>query len=234
MWRVGVRPTAAIERVARAVRSSRGTIPAGGTRVDRTRLSPEDVERALADERATNRLMTSLRPAIQSEIGYALISAATGSKRDARQEIQDLVQEVFITLLKDDAKTLRSWDPTLGRSLEGFVRLVARRYVVGVLRSGVRNPFACTTLSHEVIEARPDGASHIDQKVADRDDLDKLLVKLEQRLTPRSLQLFHLLYVEQRSINEVCELTRTTPAAIYMWKTRFKKELHELQAEGER
>jgi len=44
--------------------------------------------------------------------------------RDVRQEVADLIQEVFMALFADDARVLRSWQPERGLSLDNFVGLV--------------------------------------------------------------------------------------------------------------
>jgi RNA polymerase sigma-70 factor (ECF subfamily) len=50
--------------------------------------------------------------------------------------VEDLSQEVFLTLFSRDAHVLRSWQAERGSSLESFVGLVAERQVLSFLRGG--------------------------------------------------------------------------------------------------
>ena len=90
------------------------------------------MEEALSGGTAPRRrLAERLLDAIQREVAIALHRLAAQRGRDPRQEVQDLVQEVLVSLFEHDARELRRWDPTRGRSLESFVRLVARRSTEG-------------------------------------------------------------------------------------------------------
>jgi DNA-directed RNA polymerase specialized sigma24 family protein len=125
----------------------------GHSRAETIGVVAEDIDRALAgDHKAMDALVRKLRPVIQAEVGFALLPLSRSQGRDARHETLDLVQDVLMSLLADDAKQLRRWDPARGSSLEGFVRLIARRHVAGVVRSKT--------------SGRPRAASSLDAKGA--------------------------------------------------------------------
>jgi RNA polymerase sigma factor (sigma-70 family) len=192
-------------------------------------VEPQDIERALAGHRETvDALVKALRPVIQAEVGFALLPVCRSQGRDSRQEALDLVQDVLMSLWADDGKLLRRWDPARGRSLESFVRLIARRHVAGVVRSKRRNPYAEQPLPGETLDRQPGGGPGLEHHLEARDRLDQLLDHVRQRLDARGLLLFELLYVEERSVEDACEATGMTRDAVYAWRSRLKRQLEGL------
>lgn len=167
-------------------------------------------------------LVARLLPAIQTEVGFALIRRARVDGRDPRQEVRDFAHDIFLQLLANQGKTLRSWDPTRGRSLESFVRLVARRQVAATLRSGRRNPWTDTSIAHDELEREP-GDTSGSGRYATHERLDRVLAQLERRLDERGRLLFRMLYVDEREVEEVMETTGMTRDAVYAWRSRFRK-----------
>ncbi len=170
-------------------------------------------------------LVSRLRGAIQSEVGFALTHAAARQARDARQELCDLMQDVYVELLARNGRVLRSWDPKRGRSLDSFVRLVARRHVAGVIRSKRRNPFSEPPLPAQTVDRQHSPVPGLEPHADARDRLDQLFARLEQRLDERGLMLFQMLYVEEQTVEEACEATGMTRDAVYAWRSRLKRIL---------
>ncbi|MCA9683268.1 MAG: sigma-70 family RNA polymerase sigma factor [Myxococcales bacterium] len=192
-------------------------------------MTPEQVARALdGDRQAMRALVERLLPVVQAEVGFALMRGAAVERRDHRQDVRDFAQEVFVQLLSQGGKTLRSWDPERGRSLESFVRLVARRQVAAILRSGRRNPWAEKPMADDELEpalpAEQSGSARLDS--AKR--LERLVLALRERLDDRGLLLFEMLYVEERSVEEVMAATEMTRDAVYAWRSRFRKLISKL------
>jgi len=190
-------------------------------------LSPQDVARALEGDRpAMQALVGRLLPVIQAEVGYALLRGARVEGRDPRQEVRDFVQEVFVQLLSKDGKTLRAWDPERGRSLDSYVRLVARRQVAAILRSGRKSPWADKPVAGDELDrSLPDlgaGAATA-AKLESVEELDRVLDGLRQRLDERGMLVFRMLYIEERSVEEVMAATAMTRDAVYAWRSRFRK-----------
>jgi DNA-directed RNA polymerase specialized sigma24 family protein len=99
--------------------------------------SAELVRRALAgDQIALNRLVSVLTPVIQTRVARTLFPhrSLLAAGRNLHQEVEDQTQEVFLMLFARDGRTLRSWQPEGGLSLESFVDRVAECQVLSFLR----------------------------------------------------------------------------------------------------
>ena len=118
------------------------------------------VRRALAaDQSALTRLVAILTPVVQARVARTLLARRSllAGGRNVRQEVEDLAQEVFLSLFSRDSHILRSWQSERGLGLESFVGLVTERHVVSFLRSGRRNPNRETpTLMEDLEPAAPD------------------------------------------------------------------------------
>jgi len=194
--------------------------------------NPEHVARALdGDNRAMHALVQRLLPIVRFGVNYALISGARIERRDHRQEIRDFVQDVFLSLLSDHGKVLRSWDPERGRSLESFVRLVARRHVTSTLRSGRRSPWSDHPVACDEIERHVVDDATPATRLESSDSLARVLDHLGGRLDERGVLLFRMLYVEERCVEEVMDAADMTRDAIYAWRLRFRKLVSSLTDE---
>jgi len=187
-------------------------------------LEPADVQKAVAGEReALTRLVDALTPTIQARVARVLLRIRQRyQRRSVRQEVEDLTQEVFLVLFADQARVLRSWDRRRGLSLHGFVGLVAERRALSLLRTGKRNPWTeDPTLTDELDQASaapgPEGIA------VSKDLLTLLLRRLEETLSPLGRHLFELLYIQERTVEEVTSLTGMSRDAVYAWRSRLRR-----------
>ncbi|MEM8934270.1 MAG: hypothetical protein AAGE94_23965, partial [Acidobacteriota bacterium] len=107
-------------------------------------LSPDDVRRCLGgdDEAALRRLVADLTPVIQARVTRVLLRVVGRTPgREVRQEIEDLTQDIFLTLFADGARVLGDWQPDRGLSLANFVGMVAERQTLTILRIDKRSPW---------------------------------------------------------------------------------------------
>ncbi len=192
---------------------------------------PSSVQRALAgEEAALARLVDRLTPVVQARVARALLRAGRGAGPRLRQELQDFVQEIFLALFERDGRILRAWDPARGLSLENFVGLVAERQVISLLRSGRRDPWReDPTLDSELERASPEVGP--ESAALSKQALERLLERLRESLSPLGWRLFELLYLHERSVDEVERLTGLTSAAIYAWRTRLRRLARSLSGE---
>lgn len=191
-------------------------------------ITPVDIRRAVGgDVEAMRALVSVLRPVVQAEVAWTLHRYRPRTRRfDVAQEVADLVQEVFVSLLENDGRTLLAWDPTRGRNLISFVKLVARHQVASILRSGRRCPWTEEPTQVEDLELAPT-PSH-ENRVSSRLTANVVMGRLREALNPRGMMLFESLFVEERDVDDVCREFGMTRDAIYAWRTRTRRQLRQI------
>lgn len=195
----------------------------------------ELVERALRREpEALRELVERLRGTVQSEVGRVLERYAPARRAGSvRQELEDLMQEVFAGLFADDARALRLWRPEGGRSLEVFVRWYARRQAISILRTGKRSPWTEEAMPDEALESATldleDGA--VERSIEAQDLLEKILDRLPTVLSPEQLRLFELAFVEEQSVEALCATFDVGRGVIYQRLTRLRRIVRRLANE---
>jgi RNA polymerase sigma-70 factor (ECF subfamily) len=186
-------------------------------------IDHELVSAALGGERqAVARLVARLTPVIQARVARCVLRFRSGSGR-VRQDVDDLAQDVFLRLFEQDGRVLRSWQPARGLSLENFVGLVAERQSISFLRTGKRNPWREEEADEEALAAVPSAHVEPAEEVASADFVAHLHERLRETLTPLGMRLFELLYVEERSVEEVCAATALSADAVYAWRSRLRR-----------
>jgi len=202
--------------------------------VARPELSVALVASALSGDRhAVRTLVDKLTPVVQMRVSRTLWKrrgAALG--RDVRQEVEDLTQSVFLVLFANDGQALRKWDPARGASLESFVGLLADHEIASILRSRRRGPWTeDPTEDDDLAEGAPPGDLGPEIETLNREALRAIVDRLRERLSERGLELFFLLFVEERATEEVCADTGLTPDAVYAWRSRIGKLVRQIAAE---
>ncbi|HEX5720560.1 MAG TPA: hypothetical protein VF179_30675 [Thermoanaerobaculia bacterium] len=195
--------------------------------------SADLVQRALAgDQTALNRLVARLTPVVQARVARTLLARRSrlGSGRDIRQEVEDLSQEVFLSLFSRNAHVLRSWQAERGLSLENFVGMIAERQVVSFLRSGRRNPWKEDPTAVEDLDATAP-ESGPEEVTASREQLSLLLERLREKLSPLGHQLFVLLFVQEMTVPETMAESGLSADAVYAWRSRLRRTAQQLLAE---
>ena len=181
------------------------------------------VEQALAGRPpAVARLVERLTPVIQARAARCLLRTGRGAGPRLRQELVDLVQQVFLTLFDKRGRVLTSWDPARGLSLDNFVGLVAERQVLSILRSGKRDPWREEPTLVEDLDG-PSEEPDPEEAAASREELELLLARLREALSPLGWQLFDLLYLQERSVSDVEAATGLSADAVYAWRSRLRK-----------
>ncbi len=208
--------------------------PRGRSTTDDRRL----VERAMSgDSRAIRALVDALTPTIQARVARALIRRGSVAGRDVRQEVEDLVQDVFAYLFDSDGKVLRQWEPEKGMGLRGFVGLITERRVASALRSPKRSPFTreepTATADADGVSIEPAAPAHDGpERVAlNRDAMRTVVERMERALSPMGFRVFRLLFCEERSPVDVQEELGLSADAVYAWRSRIRKTARVLAAE---
>lgn len=181
------------------------------------------VQDALAgDEAALGALVRRLTPVVQARVARVLLRAGRGAGPRLRQELKDLVQEVFLALFEGQGRILLSWDPERGLSLENFVGLVTERQVLSILRSGKRDPWRLDpTLDSELDGVSPEASP--EAAAVSKQALEMLLERLRGCLSPLGWRMFELLYLHEVSVEDVERETGLSSAAVYAWRSRLRR-----------
>lgn len=196
-----------------------------------SKLTVDLVREAMAGSRpAFGEIVAELTPVIHARVARLLVRYRGGASWDPRQEVLDFVQQVFVALFEDDARVFRQWDPERGRSLSSFVCLIAEREVISTLRTRARNPWT-------EVPTEPDPSAEADSDVGpesvttSRETLSAILAAVRTRLGERGIELFRMIVVEERPVEEITEVTGMTREAIYAWHSRFRRLAREIADE---
>lgn len=173
-------------------------------------------------EECVRGLVLHISPFVQAEVAMMMTRYGNLRGRNGRQEVQDLVQDVFVILFKDNGKTLRAWRADGGRKFGSFVRLVAKRRLLSVMRTRTKNPWPDEPTDNETLD-RSVRASEVDSAVGFREELEILWEKLSRWFGDEDHRLFRLFFVEGLSIDEVETMTGKNRQALYSWRRELRK-----------
>jgi len=188
------------------------------------------IQEALAGDPASVRaLVDRLSPVISKRVAATLWRL--GGRRNVPQDAADMVQDVFLSLFQADGKALRAWDPARGMSLDSFVGLLAQHQVVSILRSGRTTPWREELKDAEHFESLGAAAASPERVTSARADLRALLDRLRECLSPRGLELFQRIIIDEEPLESLTATTGLTRDAIYQWKSRLTRTIRTLAAE---
>ena len=129
-----------------------------------------------------------------------LVVAAVRGVAMAQPEVEDLTQEVFVRLCKDDFRLLRSYDPARA-SLSTWITIVAR----STARDGLRRRRAETV----PLEMVPEAQLAIDPV----EPVQKLKLP-EALLSPRQRQILAMLYDREMDVAEIAQALAIDPQTV--------------------
>ena len=129
-----------------------------------------------------------------------LVVAAVRGVAMAQPEVEDLTQEVFVRLCKDDFRLLRSYDPERA-SLSTWITIVAR----STARDGLRRRRAETV----PLDAVPEAQLAIDPVMP----VEKLKLP-EALLSPRQREILAMLYDREMDVAEIARALGIDPQTV--------------------
>lgn len=129
-----------------------------------------------------------------------LIVAAVRSIAREAAEVEDLAQEVFVRLCKDDFRLLRSYDPARA-GLSTWITIVAR----STARDAMRRYRPVSVPIDDVPEAR--------FAIEPVEPIRKLKLP-EALLSPRQRQILTMLYDREMEVSEVATALRIDPQTV--------------------
>lgn len=176
------------------------------------------------DARAVRALVELLTPILQARAARVLLRYSRGiSPRDVRQEVEDLVQIVLSALFANGAKLLFDWDPARGKSFEGYVAMVADCRLASVLRTRRGRVWPDDPMEPEDLESSAEFQIGPEPAIHSREELSLVLRRFREVASARAYELFVLLYVEERTAEEVSAITGMTVENVHTHKSRLGK-----------
>lgn len=172
------------------------------------------------DTFAQSRLVELTRGELSRQIRKVLFGA--GGVRGflvSAQDIEDILQDTYMEVFRTEAALLRRWDPIRSKLLS-FLAECARRNATDFIRRGAaakrRNPYGP---DDDVDQRNPE------QRLRDREKLVLLERALTSRLTDTGRLYYRLLYVEEMSVEEICQMCHTNRDVVYQWRKRLADTL---------
>jgi RNA polymerase sigma-70 factor (ECF subfamily) len=193
----------------------------------------ELIERALGeDPRARRALVDALVPVVQRRVTIEIFRhKGLARGRNLRQDVEDMTQQVFVSLLEGDARALRAWSPGRGLALHDFVELLASREVASILRSGRRNPWKEDTVADDVMSEYVGVEDGPELLASARNFGEALVDRLQAQLSPKGVELFELLFVQEREVADVAAALAMSMDAVYAWRSRIARAARQIARE---
>lgn len=185
------------------------------------------IEQALAGDAACVRsLVDRLSPVIARRVAATLWRVK--SNRNVRQDAADMIQDVFLALFQNDGKALRAWDPERGMSLDSFVGLLAQHQVISLLRTRRTTPWREDLTDMEEVRDIDTSTATPEALFSSREHLTTLLEQVRETLSPRGLELFQRMFIEEEPIDHLVAATGMTREALYQWRSRLQRTIRAL------
>lgn len=192
----------------------------------------ELVSAALGGDRAAmRRLVDRLAPVIWSRVTRVAQRAGRRTPEQIRQIGEDLRQDVFAALFQDGGRALLGWIPERGMPFEAYVGLLAEHQAASIMRSGRRSAWKEDATEADALALAAGTNETVIAQLDARDRLVRVLERVRAALSPKGLQVFELLVVEERPAAEVAELLGMTMDALYAWRSRIGKLANGIAAE---
>jgi RNA polymerase sigma factor (sigma-70 family) len=181
------------------------------------------VRRAIAGDHASLReVVEAITPAIHTSVGHTLRRSLPSAVRgSARQEVEDLAQEVLVALFANKGKRLLQWDPDRGLTLPRYVELVSRRIVFSIMRSHRRSPWANEPIDPDDLAQLAGATEGPERSVAQKELLAAVLAVVEAELSKQGREVFRALIFEELSVEEICARNGMTANAVHIWRSRI-------------
>jgi RNA polymerase sigma factor (sigma-70 family) len=190
------------------------------------------VRRALGGDGVSLRaLVRRLIPVIKARTDVFL--AARPGRRIGPHGADDLVQDVWLALIKDGGRLLLAWEPDRGMSLEGYVGMVAKRELWGRVRQETAGKRGSGLRAVDIADVDPPGAHDVEAETIGRDLARNLADHLERQLPERGRLVMRYLYTDQCSPAEVADLLGVNLQVVYNWQHKIRQVAHAFLSSAE-
>ncbi|MBI3060068.1 MAG: sigma-70 family RNA polymerase sigma factor [Deltaproteobacteria bacterium] len=134
--------------------------------------------------------------------------------------VEDLFQEFFVSLLRDDFKKLRQFRGDRGCSLASWIRVIAARLTIDFLRK--QGPPAVEATDALPLDQPDPSNSLIDQ------EQERLVSQVLETLPLRNRLFIDLYFRQSLPPEEIASILRVSVSAVYTQKSRILDKVREI------
>jgi len=134
--------------------------------------------------------------------------------------VEELYQEFFVSLLRNDCKKLRQFRGAHGCSLASWLRIVTSRLTIDFIR---KQALPSSKVANAIARDSPDPAESLINQ-----EQERLLSQVIQSLPARDRILLDLCYRQMLGSEEVAQLLKTSVNAVYVQKSRVLEKIREV------
>lgn len=175
--------------------------------------------------RAMRALVDRLLPVIRARVRRRV--------RDAPEQREDMVQDVWVYLLADGGAALQAFDATKGSSLEGFVGMLTERRIIDAHRKATAARRGADKTVHDPAAIANAVDAQTPEDVAVSSDLSRKLGAHLMAVLPGVGQLvFRLIYTDACSPAEAARAMGVKVQVVYNWQHRIRAEVRAVMAEA--
>ncbi len=181
---------------------------------------PSDVllicEALSGGRRAMRTLVGRLVPVLRARVVRRLGAGHT--------EVEDVVQEVWLSLLADNERCLRSYDPTRGTTLEGYVGRVAERRAISWLRrqTAQRRGGEMRSVGCEPLDRAVSGINDPAEMLAAQQLAGALGAHLVASLPSVGREILRLVYTDGCPPTSAARELSVSLQVVYNWQHRIR------------
>jgi RNA polymerase sigma-70 factor (ECF subfamily) len=140
----------------------------------------------------------------------------------------DLAQEVWLSLLDDDGRVLRNYDPARGATLEGYVGMVSEREIGNRLQKlRAKKRGAAINAEGVDVDDQPSRNAGPESVVATAELAQRLGEHLESVLPPRGQLIFRYAFTDGLPPERIAQILSIEVQVVYNWQHRIRKTVRE-------
>lgn len=171
----------------------------------------------LGDKTAWDSFVRQYSNLVYYTIKKTLVRHHTDPRTDV---VEELYQEFFVSLLRNDCKKLRQFRGAHGCSLASWLRIVTTRLTIDFVR---KQALPSCEVASAMSRDSPDPAEPLINE-----EQERMLNQAIHSLSARDRVLLDLCYRQALASDEVAELLKTSVNAIYAQKSRILEKIREV------
>ncbi len=183
--------------------------------------APATIRAALAGDRsAGRRLAERVAPVIRARV----LRMTRGRRGPGGLDTDDLMHEAWCRLLADDGRRLRNYDPTRGKSFEGYISMITGQLIATMAEKHGAAKRKAPGGEGELSEAAavPAPVADPESMAAGRQLQDALWQHLEDQLSNRGRVVLALVYADGLTVDEAAARMGVKKQVVYNWQHKIR------------